>query len=371
MNPLSVNIRGDMNTSISGQDHLQDQNPVALKWAAEQIPLPEYCSSAHGVEKIAAMNPDVVFADVKNKSLPVCDAGNTLKSAIYAFGFPESDEKSFLVRKLAQVADVYGITEDFNKYQALFAGLNKSASAISPDEDLASKHAFSFQEDDNVVSHFYPIDSPEAVAKSAFEMPRHLNEGRFPADWAVDMSRNIVKAARAFGMLDNELPEFVVKNAEERELDLDLAARLIESRRPFAGENFEAYTELMKAATLAEDHIAELIEIVEALDEQFNVKYAAHVPLPTRVFYSGMRAADMEKFAMSRVMVSGVIIPQQAVASVKEAAVRMFWPEKDADRIMKVVKSASESDTSLVANSYITEWTEAQQNDFLAYLVRE
>lgn len=348
--------------SLPGYDHTTDANPVALHFAESARPLPDYAKGENlSTEKLASYMTGA-FADQKNRLFPLTNAGHTLCSGIYALGLPDSPEKEAVLSAVEKTAAVWGIAEDWQAYKDIF----QSAVKVASSGEAYPQYALSVDEE-----HYYPLDGPQEIQKSAALLETHAAEGRLPAGWITDAAREIVKAAACHGMQASELPDFVVRVGTERELDFERAESLLFTRKlacDAQGADFTLYEDIVKAAAEEPENIEQHLQMLEELDLANGIKYGAHNPLPSEILYSGLTKEEFDKFAHTQVIIAGVMVPQQVVGAVKEAAVRQWWAKEPAEKILTVVKAAVDHARSTEANAAAGALDEATAAEFLKFL---
>ena len=159
--------------------------------------LPEFVkkASVSTQEELQSL-PDIAFADKKNRELPINSKANTFLSSIYFVKSSEDkgiEPNPIILKALVKAAYIQNIEEEVLK---LFDNYSPKNFIIKYAID---KTDTSFGD----VKHFN-ISTPNLLKKATANFTN--NYIKFPIEWRVEISKNIIKQANAYNIiLDNDL----------------------------------------------------------------------------------------------------------------------------------------------------------------------
>jgi hypothetical protein len=353
-----------MQTSLPGRDYTTDANPVALEWAISQIPLPGWVEECTPEDKAAGYS-GIAFADSKNKCLPVSNKADTLLSGIYAFGLPDSDYKTKVLKEIEKAATVWGIEETLSEYAMLFEEEKKASCESRPVE----KCAMSVKMENGVVEHFYPLNNPLEICDSANAIVHDLQAGKIPVEWASDACVELRKQAKALSLSKEEIPPFAWEQGEERDLFLEGARVMLGTRKNAAAESFPLYEEIINTVEKNHESAKEAEHLIGDVDRVLGIDYTKGHPTPRRVLFCGPSEEEFAKLAGSTITLDGILIPVQEVAAAKESDIRTYWAKDDAERVVDLTKAAGAA-TNRAAQEIAEQLPEELQKEIVQFLIR-
>jgi hypothetical protein len=350
-------------------DFTKDQNPTALFEVGIKAgeSLPHYVKEASLLqeEDLASLH-DCAFADPVNRLHPIHTKSATYMSAVYLAGEGKLNSPEF--EAIKEAAALFDIEKDIEDAIALLPQVEKSATNLYED-----KYALNFQIEEEDSWQAYPINNDVEVTKAATEAVRDWNEGHIPTDWFFHAAKQIVKRANELGISRNEIPDRVWNMGEERMVNFENAEFAI-SERQYAGANTEEYQTALKQASEGKISVDEAIDTWMTLDVVNNINHK-RITSPQEAFYSGMKLASVEALSSDNVFISDVMVPLSAVEKLLTQdgkAVKMAFRKETADRILSVVKEASNktAKTAAVIGARLSELSQAQQKELLNVLLK-
>lgn len=296
-------------------DFVTDQNPVPIYDAAE-MGLPDYAQVEVMTSESLAHLPNSAFAESTKRLFPLHTKAAALLSAVYFHGKQMSDRN--VEAKINRAVNLFKIESDVEK----FAAARQVKAAAATEGKFALTIAGVPGSDGEKKAHFYPINSRGEVVLSAEQVSSEYALGQIPCEWYHPAAREIIKAAKAFGVGHDELPEAVWTDGEPRYPDFEFAGVMANLRKEagISEEALEIYHELIKSAEADyktnPDSLDSWIDLWVDLDRTNGVKYSRLIADPYRAFYSaGQPEAEVEKMSKELVSIADVFVPAVVLAS--------------------------------------------------------
>ena len=304
--------------------------------------LPDYVKSASVCPEDMADLPDTAFALPHLREFPIDTPGHVWLSYGYCKSAGIRDDD--LLARLKQAGLLLGIEKDLVAIDAEFEQMSKRAcaercyalqldfGAPNPDVENDLRKA-------GGVHGFYPIDTAYAVETSAVKLANE--RGRIPLELFAEASRNLVKAALEHDVRLSYLPQSVLNHGIERIPSAEVLEFYAQQRKQATQD--EIYEQIAKAATenVENKPAHEWAELWLNADRQNGYKQSKHEPDPFMIFNSGPTQEEMERVIESFVDIQGAPVPVTKVASIREAAVRKWFPGQVAEKLVALVKKAA------------------------------
>lgn len=341
-------------------DYLSDKNPAGLNWIKGHLTAPE-------VEKQAS-EASGVFADRTNGEHPIGTTSEAWHSYAYLKTSSVKGPRTEALLKTVKLAGVaLGLNDELEEIDRLVdTELSKSAAEAAKDGDLGGDYALEYAKGGELQRHF-PIGTRYQLVKSAIDMSNQ--RWKLPLDWVTHASRRIVKKARELGVADHELPNLVLENGVEREVDFERAAKVAEQRRHYVDDDsMEIYGATVKLASLdSPENLQQYIDVFVDLDHLNGVDYTKHLN-PYQAFYSGMDSQEFSKFASEHVLMDErVFVPSEAFKAIEDSLKVLFGTSNgenlyegfksanfDGVKLTNMVKGMDEEDRDALAKVLVT-----------------
>lgn len=303
---------------------------------------PDYVKNASILAEDVATLSNGAFAVPHKREFPIDDPGHVWLS--YGYCKSANIRDTALLEKLCAAGDFFGIAADLKALDDAFAQLTKKASherqfAIHidfGDPDPASQVAM---RKSGGVHGFYPIGTAFEVESSAIKLANE--QARIPLELFAEGCRNLVKAAADHGVALSYLPKRILEYGVERIPAPEVITQFAEMRKAATGDDI--YEQIAQAAIANVDGQGshEWAELWINADRQNGYKAAKHEPDPFLLFNSGPTMAEVDRQIESFVDIHGAPVPVTKVASVREEAVRKWFPKAAAERLIALVKQAA------------------------------
>ena len=303
---------------------------------------PDYVKAASILPEDVANLPDGAFAIPHRREFPVDTAGHVWLGYGYCKSANIADAD--LLAKLQKAAALFSIAEDLKAIDTAFSQLVKQAShtkafAVKIDFGDPDPTATVPMRKSGGVHGFYPISSAFEVENSAVKLAN--DQPRIPLEVFAEGCRNLVKAAREFGVSAGALPKRILDYGVERVPVPEVLTHFAEMRK--AATQDDIYLQIAQSAINGDETRAshEWAELWLNADRQNGIKQARTEPDPFLLFNSGPTVEEMERQIESWVDIAGAPVPVTKVASVREEVVRKWFSKDPADKLMALVKQAA------------------------------
>lgn len=332
------------------KDFVDDNNPTAIFHAVKKLGAPDYVKSAHVIQpaELATVH-EVGFADRTNRQFPVHTKAACWLSAAYYFGNQGDDPR--IVETIKQAAAAHGIAEDVDALETEFAQIKQAAaepiSRHALTVDFGGAHGLDTQS-------FYPLNTRDDVYESASIIDRDLVDGRLPIDLAKAASRELVKAAREFGVPQDDISPRVYALGDDRLPDFD-NLRFELGLRKRAGLNTEDYEMIVDGAE-AEFKQGEYDDMLTCMDKwaslwldldaSNDVRYGDQFMDPYTALYSGAKVAAVDALAQQSVFINDVLVPGAEVALLRENQIKAAFTPEAAQTILEMQDAYTKAPSS-------------------------
>ena len=206
-------------------DFVKDQNPKPIYLADSLVGLPEYVKDASQImpEDVKDL-ADAAFGNPGLREFPVHTKEATWLSAAYAMGSGQWQADLHLEQTIRKAAALHEIDADLQKLEDAFAAQHKQAS--TPESRFALSVDFGGAAGLGL-QHFYAINDPYQICKSARDMTNDLADSRLRIEFFRPAAVELIKAARSFSMDLEDIHPQVRCVGEDRLLeDLDGAGEV-------------------------------------------------------------------------------------------------------------------------------------------------
>jgi hypothetical protein len=326
---------------MSLKDFVSDNNPTAIYHAARELGAPAYVKEANIIQPqdLAAL-AGVAFADPEERAFPIHTKAATWLSYVWAKGH---ECCSKITDSIKAAGEVHGITEDLQNIDTLFTAAKQ---ASEPETARFALHVDFGGHAGMAKRAFYPIHDIGSVLGSSELMMKDAAENRLPVDYFYLAARELVKAAREFGLHDYEIHPKVLLAGEERIPDFE-TARWEAGRRKKAGlsdEQVGVYQELVAGAELeykasadADRHqcMNKWASLWADLDAVNAVPHGDMLD-PFQAFFSGTRVEDLDKQASQHVVIQDVLVPRMEFYTLTDNRIKAAFSKEAAELIFGV-----------------------------------
>jgi hypothetical protein len=328
---------------MSIQDYTSRKNHPAIFFALDKLiesgDIPEFVkeASAPDADELSRLH-DRAFADRENRLYPIHTKSATALSVMDFLGNDIADPKAEKILKRA--CEDHALEDFFDRVDGIFSEVYSCKSASSESADTV-KYAFVIEDEAGAVG-WYPIHNEFQLEKSinSFLDDRE----RIPADIAVGICREFVKAASEFGVL---VPDYVAEIGEERLMDLNNVNFQVIARKARLddAEGAELYDGILKLASAGED-TTELTEMLWELDKEYFPDLGNDPVLEDAsvVFNTGatVKSADAEAAKYVYLQEEDLMLPVEAVIRTNTDLVSAVFTPQTSEKVNEIIKVASE-----------------------------
>lgn len=323
-------------------DFITDSSGRHVLRLSTLLEAPDYVKNASILAEDVAALPNGAFAVPHKREFPIDEPGHVWLS--YGYCKSASIADTAVIQKLRTAGEFFGITKDLEALDAAFSQLTKKAShtrqfAIHIDFGEPNPDESNPMRKSGGVHGFYPIGTTFEVESSAVKLANE--QPRIPLELFAEGCRNLVKAANEHGVAISFLPKRILEYGVERIPSPEVLAQFAELRKAATGDDI--YEQIAASASANPEGMAshEWAELWLNADRQNGYKAARHEPDPFLLFNSGPTIEDIDRHIESFVDIGGAPIPVTKVASVREDAVRKWFPKAAAEKLITLIKQAA------------------------------
>lgn len=323
-------------------DFINDQSGRHILRLSNVLDAPPYVKEASVMSEDVEALPNGAFAVSHKREFPIDTAGHVWLSYGYCKSAGVTDVA--LLGKLTQAGELFNITADLQAIDAAFAELTKSASherafAVQIDFGDPDPSADVAMRKSGGIHGFYPINTQFEVESSAVKLAN--DQSRIPLEVYAEGCRNLVKAATDLKMNLGFLPKRITDYGVERVAAPQVVTHAAEMRKAATGDDI--YEQIAQSAIENTDGKSshDYAELWINADRQNGYKQARTELDPFILFNSGPTVDELERQIEAWVDIGGAPVPVTKVASVREDAVRKWFPKEAADKFIALIKQAA------------------------------
>lgn len=323
-------------------DFITDNSGRHILRLSTVLDAPPYVKEASiAVEDIEPL-PNGAFAVSHKREFPIDTPGHVWLSYGYCKSAGVAD--AMLLDKLTQAGTLFGITDDLKAIDEAFATLTKKASherafAIKIDFGNPDPSADNSLRKSGGIHGFYPVGDQFEVESSAVKLAN--DQSRIPLEVFAEGCRNLVKAATDLNVRLSFLPQRILDYGVERIAAPAVVLHAAELRKRATGDDI--YLQIAQSAIENPDNMSshDYAELWVNADRQNEYKKARHEPDAFILFNSGPTVAELDRQIESWVDIAGAPVPVTKVASIREEAVRKWFPKEAAEKFVALIKRAA------------------------------
>lgn len=364
------------------EDYVGDKNPTPFLYAMDNNLLPQemWKEPIPTTEDVADL-ADNAFANPYSREYPCHTKAACMLSAVWD---ASTGEKHPLVSaNIRKHAAAHGVDADVNSIYEHFKATTEKSAAAEEVQPEPRQYALQISNPEtNTVDGYFDVTYPHSVVPAAEEAVAAYRRGQLGDPLMAKVANSIVKAATAFAVSMEEIPQTIQVFGVPRLPDPYRGQVCVTAFAKQAGApNVQDYTDtmlalqemvkeaatvdaMMAAGTAASNHIY-------ALNNANGIYPQTVDDTPHAIVFGGPRVDDFMRKAASCVPVANVPVPAEAIVALPETIILSNFSKEAAIRILQarqLLQGEVSMDKSAAASNVLASLTPEATSNFLRIL---